>query len=192
LYVPQLTQDDSTLGTLIDRAEGALAMWLRWPIPDGFGRPTLEQQTYTFFLNGPAYADFMRLDLPIRPIQSITSIHDDPDRVYGADTLVAASDYEVDKNKGEIFLLPQATHSWNHARRTIKVVCDCGLVESQDVEVAKQAIVMLVKHWWELRHTQGLASATQGGQSQARRSEALPVHVTQLVSHWRTWGAEVA
>ncbi|MCK5495826.1 MAG: hypothetical protein KAI80_05400 [Hyphomicrobiaceae bacterium] len=192
LLIPQLTNDDANLTTMIDRAEGAIASWCRWPKPDGVGRPMLEQSTYTFYLNGPAFADFLRLDLPMRPVQSITSIHDDPDRDYGAGELVPASDYDLDADAGEVFLRPESSHGWSRARRAIRVVGVFGLNEADDVEDIKQAIAMLVKHWWDLRHTQGVASATQAGQSQTRREEPLPAAVRQLAGRLRLWGSEIA
>lgn len=192
LYLPQLSSVGTSLDDFIARAEGQLAAWARWPIADGAGRPNLEQATYTFYLDGPAFADFMRLDLPIKPIQSITSIHDDPDREYGASTLVAASDYETDDDAGEIYLLPNASHSWNRARRTIRVIGVFGLNPADDHQDIKHGIALLAKHFWDLRHTQGNASVTQGPQSRTRREEGLPVQVKQAVARLRMWGAEIA
>ena len=50
----------------------------------------LFEATYTKYLSGNGTDTLM---VPEYPITEITSIHDDIDRVYGADTLLAATDY---------------------------------------------------------------------------------------------------
>jgi hypothetical protein len=186
--IPALTNDDALLTTFIARAEQMLAKWCRFPAADAASAPQLEQQTYTMYLSGPSVLDRSRLFLPVRPVQSITTIHDDADRAFGASTLVPATDYELDATDGNVYLLPGATTAWSIGTRSIKVVAVCGIdPASTAVDVVKQAIASLTKHIWDLRHIQGNQGATQGGSTQNRREETIPATVRQMVSHLRMY-----
>ena len=63
---------------------------------------TLEGSTFVEFHDGNGM-DI--IDLRSYPIKSVTSIYDDWDRVYGADTLIASSDYTVNNDWGYITLI---------------------------------------------------------------------------------------
>lgn len=183
--IPGLSADDTRLATFIARAETLIAGWCRWPVAVAGGAPQLESTTYTFFLDGSVVGDASRLDLPMRPIVSVTSVHDDPNRIYPAADLVPSADYEVEQIKGQIDLLPLSTHAWSGSRRSIRVIAVCGIATAQ--EDLKQAIAAQTKHLWDSRHTQGTVSSTQGGQSQTRKPEVIPQSVRQMVSHLRLW-----
>jgi hypothetical protein len=79
---------------------------------------TLEQATVTEYYSTRAGQTTLRLK--IYPVASITSIHDDVDRVYGADTLLAASDYVLDDAEAGIVKLDGCT--FNEGLRNVKVI----------------------------------------------------------------------
>ncbi|MFZ9292600.1 MAG: hypothetical protein ACO26C_08750, partial [Ilumatobacteraceae bacterium] len=69
-----VSADDTLIGTLVDRADAALAEWLRFPVPDA-GTRTLGAATYTLY-PGPFSidpADPLVIVLPVRPVISVTS-----------------------------------------------------------------------------------------------------------------------
>ncbi len=185
--IPGLSADDARLTTLILRAEELIAGWLRWPPATFSMTPRLERQTYTFYLNGPHPTDPSRLVLPMRPVIFVTSVTDDPDRVYPISDVVPSTDYETEQIEGEIDLLPLSTHAWSTSSRAINVICDCGFNTVGVKDYIKQALAAKKKHLWDSRHTQGTVSATQGGQSQTRTPEVIPATVRQMVGHLRLW-----
>ena len=72
------------------------------------------------------------------PIVSVTALYDDPDRVYGSATLIAATDYTVDKERGIIRL---DGFRFLNGLQNIKVVYDGGYkVIPQDLE--RTAIIL--------------------------------------------------
>lgn len=190
-YLPGLTGtgEDTVLDTLITRAEHALAAFCRWPAASSTAAPKLEQQTYTLYLDGPDDPDdpelSRELSLMLRPIISVTSIHDDPDRGYGSSYLVSSDSYEIDKRGGRILLLPSASHEWSVARRAIKVVAVCGLTTGSIPEAVKEAVAWTVKAALRQRASEGRTSLTQGGQSQAFEPPMLvPLLARQAIAPW--------
>jgi hypothetical protein len=68
------------------------------------------------------------------PIASVTSVHDDVDRVYGANTLIPVTDYFVDTNNGIIKLTDSVT---DEAYGNVKVIYLGGFkVIPKDLELA--------------------------------------------------------
>lgn len=86
------TDDDELLEGLIDKETKFIQTFT--------GR-TLFYGTHTEYKNGDN-SDTLMVDE--YPIVAITTIHDDVDRVYGADTLIAATDYTYRANSGIITL----------------------------------------------------------------------------------------
>jgi hypothetical protein len=188
-HLPHLSSssEDSTISTLIARADAELAAWCGFPSASAAGSPTLESTSYTEYLDGPAVLDPRVLLLPVRPVTSITTIHDDRDAdgTYGAADLVDSGDYVLDGRTGRVHLLTAATHGgWSARKRAIKVVFVAGY-DTGAHKIIAEAISALVAHWLTLRNTQGRASTTQGGQSAAARPETLPDRVRELMSPYR-------
>jgi hypothetical protein len=119
----------------------------------------------------------------VYPVQSIASIEDDPTEAFDGSTyLVSSSDY-TSRPDGVVLLKLTATHgAWSDSdNQVIKVVATIG--HATVPPRIKQAAGMLVKHWWELRHQQGRANASQGGGSVGLRDETLPEPVRELLAH---------
>ena len=79
---------------------------------------TFEQATVTEY-HSP-FPGQARLLLKRPPLVSITSVHDDPVRVYGADTLVAATAYAIEDEGAGILMFDG--HALNGGLRSVKVV----------------------------------------------------------------------
>lgn len=110
----------------------------------------LEVSTYTVYLDGTGTDSIF---LPVYPIVSITSIHVDPDRVYGADTLLSTDDYIYYSETGEISRTGYGYFS--KGKQIIKVVYVGGYTTSgtsitlpKDLQkAAKDQVKFLFKKW---------------------------------------------
>lgn len=182
------TDQDTLLDTLIARADRVLARRLGWPADNANDVYSLEQQTYTLFFDGPDADASDRLTLPLRNVTSVTSLHYDPDRDYGAaDLLTEGTDFETDQHRGTLFLLPDATLTWGTSRRSIKFVGVAGW--STAPEDLKEATGLLVAHWFDLGGTRrGVQSLSKTGDSVTYRDETIPASVLQLVQGYRVGG----
>ena len=177
--------EDSTIDTLIAVASGQLAAWMGYPVESGIA--SLESKTYTHYLDGPTiYRREIRV--PVFPVSSVTTIHDDPDLDYDAASLVAASDYTLHGDYGLIVLNNGANHAWNTARRSIRVVYVAGY-SSAPADV-KHAVGMQVAHIFQNRDALGKSSVSKaGGASSPLPLELLPevkaaAAPYRIVSHW--------
>ena len=192
-YLPGLTgtTEDTSLAVFITRASSLIAEYLGWPPATSGADPTIEDATYTLYSGrGRAVVgvvDSSVLRLPVRPLVSVTSVYDDPDRVYGSGQLIASADYDVEKEDGEIILLPTAGHSWSTGMAAIRVICVAGY---ETVPTwAAHAAGLMTHHLWDLRHTQGRQSVGQGGVSLSLTPETMPEVVREVLSGYRILGA---
>ena len=183
-HLPHLsgTASDAEITTLIAAADNVLATWCGWPRAGAAA--TLESATYTDYYDGPSHGDPTVLSLRVRPVASITSIHDDRDRdwAYGASDLVDSGDYVLDGEAGRVYLTSSSTHGvWSRGNRVLKAIYVAGYDTGAESFIA-EAIGVLVAHWWGLRPTQGRTNVTQGGQSAAMRAETIPARCKELIS----------
>jgi hypothetical protein len=188
---------DATLDALIAEADAALAGWCGFPEHTAGAARTLESSTYVQYLDGPSAQSSRRLDLLVRPVASVTSLHDDKDGdwAYGASDLVDPGEYVLDGIQGQIFLRPGSSHGgWSRGgpgSRAIRVEVVAGF-DTGSHPVCRRGIGALVKHWYDLRQTQGRASSTTQGNSEGRREETIPDHIKQIMWSIRLPEAEYA
>ena len=124
-YLPEVTGtgSDTELSNLLDRVEATIARFLGFPSPDSSNTPKLDVNTYTLYIDSYWIDDISVLQLPLRPVVTITSVHADPDRVYGADTEVNSDEYEIDKQQGLLIIKPNtSTVGFTKSYRGNKVV----------------------------------------------------------------------
>jgi len=93
---------------------------------------TLEASDYTLQIDGNGLEHIF---LQNYPINSITSIHIDTDRVFGDDTAIDSANYVYYSDSGEIALV---SNSWwggifPRERQCIKIVCNLGYTVSDSV-----------------------------------------------------------
>ena len=110
-YLPEVTGtgSDTELSDLLDRVEATIARWLGFPSPDSSNTPKLDVNTYTLYIDSYWIDNISVLQLPLKPIVTITSVHADPDRVYGSDTEVNSDEYEIDKQQGLLIIKPNTS-----------------------------------------------------------------------------------
>ncbi len=103
----------------------------------------LARQTFTETYDGDG-SDILFLDN--YPISSITTVHQDSDRVFGSDTLIASTDYltYADNRK----LVGIGTR-WFKDVQTIKVVYVAGYLIGSIPDDLVNAVTMLVDFWYK-------------------------------------------
>mgnify|MGYP003148910389 CR=1 FL=1 len=185
-YLPEVTGTtaDTDLTNLLERVECAVARYFGWKKPDASDDPQLLAATYTFYLNGPTFGNNAVLQLPQRPVNSITSIHSDVNRQYTTDTQLSADDFDLDSLLGQAIIDPvNATDSFDRAFRAIKVVCNCGYSTlPADLE---HAICVWASQLHRNKATQGKDSVTQRGSTVSISPKYMPAEVRELLAPFR-------
>lgn len=183
------TAQDTLIDTLIGRADQVLATWCGYPVYDSSTIPSLTQQTYTQYLDGPTWEDSKVLAVPFFPLGTITSIHDDPtDRTYGAATLVDSGDYDLDSYRGLVILTQSSVQGfWSKGFRAQKIITQAGWATVP--EALKHAGAELVWHWYRLMRERGKKNVNIGGDSVVIRPPELPTYIKELVQPFRLPGA---
>ncbi len=194
-YMPELAQGtaaDSDLTALIERVEAAVASWLNYPFFNNGSRygSFLDVYTYTLFFNGPDPKYPYMLDLNLKPVHSITSIHSDPYQEYEADTLIAGSTYTLDGNVGQVRLIPKkAVDVFNRGDRAIKVVCSAGYTTATAPPNLIHAICVWASQLQRNKQNQGKENVSQRGGSVTLSPKTMPLEVKELLNPFRLNGA---
>jgi hypothetical protein len=184
VYIPTLSDgEDTKLGTLIAIADNVLAGLCGIPPYSGQTR-TLEDQTYTLYLDGPGGRE---LYLPVRPIVSITSIYDDPLLAYGASTAVDSGDWTAYNAEGLLILDADATHgAWSTSPRALKVTAVLGYATIPDA--IKHACGLLVAHWWRnVIPSLGKESISTQGSTVTLATAPIPRDVRMAMAPFVLW-----
>jgi len=178
-YLPGLnassSAEDTVIGVLVDAASTWIARYCGYP-----GKtPTVEDISYTRYLTPDDPEDLL---LDVLPVVSITTIHDDPDRGYGAAHLVDSANYALlDGDAGLVVTTETGTHSWSvGSKRAVKAVFTAGYATIPDD--MKLACRMIVRASYDLRKRSGVVSETAAGGTQATfRDEDVPQGVRRLL-----------
>lgn len=117
------------------------------------------------------------------PIVSVASLHDDPDRVFGAGTLIAPADYVIYKDQGRIQLDGLI---FARGLQNVKVTYDAGYAEiPPDLQ---QAVCELIADRFRNKEHQGLRSLSVGAYSVAFTESELPEEVRAVLNSYRRIG----
>lgn len=184
------TGEDTLLESIVAAVDSALATWCWFPPPSVGATPTLEDTTYTLYFDKPSSKDGRRLFLGLRPVQSITSVHYDPNWSYGSgDELTENTDFILDGVSGTLYRHPSSTQNWGRGLRSIKVVCVAGFATIP--EEIKTAARLLLKHIARLYREQGRTQITVDDVQRQIAPEKLPPAVIQLLADVRLWGRAI-
>ena len=138
------------------------------------------------------FTDNQVLDLPVRPVTSVTTIHDtggNEDGAYEAGDLVDSGDYVLDGVKGRVYLKDTATlGGWSVGRRVVKVVYVAGYDTGAHPAIT-EALSQLVAYWWAVvRHSKGAkAGAVAGRSTTGPASTSIPLRVQELMGTYKLW-----
>lgn len=194
-YLPEIQGSgiDAELTALISRVETAIARYLSFPEVTQSSTvmgPTLDSHAYTFHIDGPQYMNPMVLQIPVKPVTAITSIHSDPDRQYTSDTLIDGSTYTFNKHTGQVFLDPiSATNTFDRGFRAIKAVVTAGFTTATAPHDLKHAICVWASQIQRNKSAQGRNSISQRGGSITASPKTIPEEVKELLYPFRVFGA---
>ena len=191
-YLPEITgtDADTELNNLILRVESSIARYLGFVPPDSVTNAVLDSSTYTVFLDGPFKNLKDVLQLPMKPAVSVTSIHSDPDLVYGSSTSIDGSQYVLDKENARIVLKSTSTDLFDTGFRYIKVVYVAGFDNTDPPEDLVHAICLLCSNIQRSKQGQGYSninarSVTVGFVPRT----AFPTEIKQLLAGYRNAGS---
>ncbi len=156
--------------------------WLRQRIKaarqfiEGQTRRRLRQCTYDYYIDYgyPFYDGYPRIDLPVNPVQSVTSIKYET----GASPMptLAADQYQVvDRNYGS-FIVPAYGVTWPSVRNVPNALIVRFVAGDNDAipEPLVTAMAMLVAHWYENRQA-----------VEAKEMVPVPFGVEAMISAYR-------
>ena len=118
------------------------------------------------------------------PIDSVTSLHVDPDRQWTADTLLNASGYACNKARGRI-VYGLGEYYWPIGFQHLRVIYSGGLIKDDfsaapgadtgDIESLRRAVRMQGNFEWRNKQNLGTSNVSVGGVSLAlAKAELLP------------------
>ena len=185
-YLPEIqgAGADTELSNLIERAEAVIARFLGLPVNDS-GTTALTASTYTLYINSPNYSDRSVLQLPIKPIISITSVYSDLDREYTADTEIGSDEYTLDTKLAQIILKPNvATIGFNDGYRANRVICSAGY--DTDYTDLIHAVCVYCSHIYRAKASQGKKTTTIRNASTTFSPNTLPPECKEILYQLRS------
>ena len=133
---------------------------------------------------------YKRQDLRLLPVHSITSIHSDPYREYGADTLISADDYDFDSLKGQVRLKAKtASGVFERGDRAIKAIFSAGYTNSTCPPDIIHAICVWASQLQRNKTSQGKDSISQRGGSVNITIKTMPTEVKEYLNPHRLNGS---
>ncbi len=159
------SDDDTLIDELIDAASEAIERYC--------GREFNEESRTEYYDGGADH-----VVLRARPVSTVTSLHDDPGRDFGARSLVDPSRYAVDELAGIVEL---DGGRFGKGRLSVKVVYTGGFAAVPD-DVSR-ACAILVAHWYNRakQGSEGVASEGMGPYAARYDSTQWPQEVLGLL-----------
>ena len=185
-YLPEITGtgSDTELSNLLDRVESTIARWLGFPAPDASNTPTLAVTTYTLYIDSYWIDDISVLQLPLKPVVTITSVHADPERKYTADTEVNSDEYEIDKQRGLLIIKPDtSTVGFTKGYRANKVVGTFGFTLYHRDLV--HAVCVYASQLHRAKSSQGKKSSTVRQATTSFLPITIPPEVKEILYPYR-------
>ena len=148
--------------------------------PDGFA-----SGTWTHYLDGGGVSTLL---LRNTTITSITSVHDDINRAFGSDSLIASTSYNFIADTGELNLetsniISQPTGIFQNGTGNVKVIYVGGYSSiPDDIQLAE---IILVSKYFNLRRSAGITNMTAGGLSLGF-DHGFPQEAKDLLSKYRS------
>lgn len=186
-YLPEIsgTGANTELTNMLDRVESVVARWLGFPSPDSSNTPTLSVSTYTVYVDSYWFDDISVLQLPIKPVVTITSVHADSDRKYGADTEVHSDEYEIDSQQGLLIIKPDtSTVGFVNAYRGNKIVGTFGYTLFHKDIV--HAVCVFASHLYRAKSSQGKKSQSVRNANTTYSPNTMPDEVKQILYPYRS------
>lgn len=126
--------------------------------------------------------------LIVYPVASVASIYDDPTRVFGADTLVATTDYIVEEEGGMVRLWNQKSRFFK-GRGNVKVTYTAGYTAGSDVPADLEHAVLLILMYMYKRQYQdqkiGISSESIGDRNTTFENVDVPKAAAKILDNYR-------
>lgn len=185
-YLPEVTGtgSDTELSNLLDRVEATIARFLGFPSPDSSNTPKLDVNTYTLYIDSYWIDNISVLQLPLRPVVTITSVHADIERKYTADTEVNSDEYEIDKQQGLLIIKPDtSTVGFTRGYRANKVVGTFGFtLYHKDIV---HAVCVYASQLHRAKTSQGKKSQTVRQATTSYMPNTIPPEVKEILYPYR-------
>ena len=188
-YLPEIgdnTSADTELNSLIARVEAAVARCLGFPPPASSSSfTTLDQSTYTLYLDGATYFDRNVLQLPIKPVVSITSIFSDIERRYEAGSALTLSNIDIDLVNGRLIIKPYTSTAFDRGYRAIKITFVAGYDTAAPPADLVHAICVLSSQLHRAKQTQGKENISIQGTSIKLSERTIPNEVQEILNKFK-------
>ena len=164
------TDDDTLLKTLIDQASEL--------VEQHCGRE-FAKKSRTEYHDGKGLSSLI---LKVRPIESITSIHDDLDRDFETADLVDADDYTFYPDSG---IVTYEEGKFQDGNRNVQVIYVAGYEDvPSDLELSCNMVAATIYNWAK-QGREGIASENLGGASVTYEKELLSPPVVAMLAKYR-------
>src|SRR5210317_143644 len=181
--IGQNTGSDTELQNMLDRVEAVVAEYLGFPKPSS-STAQLSATTYTLYFDGPSHGDPTVLQLNIKPINSLTSVHSDVLRVYGSETALTIGNIDIDSVNGRLIIRPSKPDTFYKGYRANKVVCNAGYQTAPPA--LEHAICVLCSHLQRAKQSQGKDTMALAGISINLSSRVIPEEAKQVLWQFRS------
>jgi hypothetical protein len=184
-YLPEIqgVSVDTDLNSLLSRTEEMIAKWLGLP---GVS-PGLAEATLTLYVDGPTSTNSSVLQLPIRPLVSVSTVHSDPNLEYGSSTEITVSDLILNLEWSRLILKPTvSTRGFVHSYRGNKVVGIFGFSASSPPSDLVHAICVWASQLQRQKQTLGKLSIGQRGNSITPAIPKMPEEVKEILRPFRS------
>lgn len=145
----------------------------------------LKSRAITEYQDGPCGGD--HIILRQFPVTSLTSVHDDPLRAFGASTQVAAGDIYLDAENGTVELLNGVVLSSGKA--SVKIVYTGGYAAASIPADIQEAVLIYMGHTYRREHLDqkfGVSSETIGDRTTTYSKSDVPDKSKTLLAPYRS------
>jgi len=185
-YLPEIgsaTGADTALDKIIKRAEERIARWLGFPGTS----PVLDLTATTLYIDGPTNTDSNVLQLPVKPMVSLSSVHSDENQVYESSTEINTANLILDLEWSRLIIKPTAsTRGFISAPRANKVVATFGYSPLTPPDDLIHAICVYASLLQRQKQTQGKLSINQRGNSLTPAKPQMPEEVKEILRPFRS------
>lgn len=169
-------EEDGIVESLINRASAWANQYT--------GR-LLKSRAITEYQDGPCGGD--HIILRQYPVTALTSVHDDPLRVFGASTQVAAGDIYLDGDNGTVEFLNGVVLATGKA--SVKIVYTGGYAAASIPADIQEAVLIYIGHAYRreyLDQKMGVSSETIGDRTTTYSQAPIPEKAKALLAPYRS------
>lgn len=169
-------EDNGVVESLINRASAWANQYT--------GR-LLKSRAHTEYQDGPCGGD--HIILRQFPVTSLTSVHDDPLRAFGASTQVAAGDIYLDAENGTVELLNGV--ALTSGKASVKIVYTGGYAAASIPADIQEAVLIYMGHAYRREYLDqkfGVSSETIGDRTTTYSKSDVPDKAKTLLAPYRS------